>query len=141
MFDELKKYKKKGSFSFKADELLEKACNAPKDKSGVYIVYASDNSKDNPIYIGSTGKIRKDGKIKHRKGGLYDRIYRGKQFDESRKLSWPKKMKEQQIDELNIYWYVTFNDEVTDIPAYVEAILIQQYFNKFRRLPYWNEEF
>lgn len=139
MFDELKKYKK-DTFSFKINGSLKEVCNAPKDESGVYIVYASKNN-DNPIYIGSSGKMQKDGKIKHRAGGLHDRICNGDQFGERRNLSWPKKMKEQQIEQLEIYWYITFNDKVTDIPAYVEAVLIQEYFNNFRSLPDWNEKF
>jgi len=142
VFDELNNYKNKGSFSFKRDKKLEKVCNAPTKSSGIYIVYSMAESKDKPIYIGSSGKMQKDGKIRHRKNGLYGRIVNGKQFDKSRrKLSWPKKMKEQQIDELNIYWYVTFDDENTDIPAYVEAVSIQKYYNKFRSLPDWNKAF
>lgn len=139
MFDELKKYKK-GTFSFKINGSLKEVCNAPKDVSGVYIIYTSKNM-DNPIYIGSSGNMQNDGKFKHRKGGIYNRFIKGVQFGKLRKLSWPKKMKEQQIEELDIYWYITFNGKVTDIPKYVEAVLIQEYFNKFNRLPDWNKEF
>jgi hypothetical protein len=139
MFDELKKYKK-GSFSFKMNESLKEVCTAPESASGVYIVFASEN-QEKPIYIGCSGKMQKNGLIKHRSDGIYGRICNGKQFGERRNLSWPKKMKKQQIEELDIHWYITFNDKVTDIPAYVEAVLIQEYFNKFRRLPDWNEAF
>lgn len=139
MFDELKKYKN-GYFSFKRDDILGKVCNAPKSESGVYIILASNRNEENIIYIGSSGKMQKDGRLKHRKGGIYDRIVNGKQFNKPRRLSWPEKMKEQQIDKLNIEWYVTFISKLTDIPACVESMLFQKYYDKYGKLPDWNEE-
>jgi hypothetical protein len=140
VFEVLKTYKEKGAFDFKTDQMLRKECNAPKDKSGIYIVYAPEKTEGKPIYIGSSGKMKNDGIIKHRNGGMYDRIVNGKQFNESRKLSWPQKMKEQQIDKLSIAWYVTFNNDNKHIPSYVEAVLLQQYFDEYKRLPDWNDE-
>ena len=85
--------------------------------------------------------MQKNWEIKHRNDGLYGRICQGKQFDTSRKKSWPMKMRDQNIDELQIHWYVTFDEKITDIPAQVEATLIQEYYRKHKRLPDWNEEF
>jgi hypothetical protein len=82
----------------------------------VYIVYAS-RKKNKPIYIGCSGKMQKNWEIKHHNDGLYGRICQGKQFDTSRKKSWPMKMRDQNIDELQIHWYVTFDEKITDIPA------------------------
>ncbi|MDA3824156.1 MAG: hypothetical protein PF450_16305, partial [Bacteroidales bacterium] len=56
--------------------------------------------------------------FKHRKGGLYDRIVNGKQFDDARKTSWPRIMSTEQIEALDVYWYETYNNLVQDIPAY-----------------------
>ncbi len=136
----LKKYKH-GSFEFTINDFLGKACNAPKDESGVYLVYSSNKDENNLLCIGASGKMKKDGIIKHRKGGLHDRISKGKQFDEPRNVSWPKKMKIQNIDKLIIFWFITYNNEVKDIPTCVEAFLIQEYYRKFRKLPDWNEEY
>ena len=141
MFDELKKYKINNHFFFDGDKPLGDVCNAPKSASGVYVVYALTKGKVRLFYIGSSGKMQNNGKMKHRNGGLYDRIVNGKQFDKPRRLSWLEKMKEEQIDALDIYWYETINSKTNDIPAYTEAILIQKYYETYGCLPDWNVEF
>ena len=142
LFDQLlQEYKNKGTFSFRAGDKLGDKCNAPKNKSGIYVVYAVLGNEERIVYVGSSGSMQNDGQIKHRGGGMYDRIVNGKQFDKSRKSSWPQKMKEQEIDELRIYWCVTFENEKTNIPKYVEAVLLQEYFDKFAILSYWNKAF
>ena len=141
MFDELKEYKSTDHFFFDGDEPLGKVCNAPKNGSGVYVVYALTKGKIKVIYIGSSGKMQKNGKMKHHTGGLYDRIVNGKQFDKPRRVSWLEKLTDDQIDALDIYWYETINTETNDIPAYTEAILIQKYYETYGCLPDWNVEF
>jgi len=141
MFDELRKYNNNDHFFFKAHDKLEKVCNAPKNRSGIYVVYELKNGKIELVYIGSSGKIQNNGTIKHRKGGLFDRIVNGQQFGKiPRKVSWPKKMRDEKIEALDIYWYDTFNQVIMDIPACIEAILIQRFFEINRRLPKWNNE-
>jgi len=95
LFDELNKYKRNDHFFFIGKKSLEEVCNAPKDRSGVYLVYALAHGKIELVYIGSSGKMQKDGTLKHRKGGLYDRIVNGKQFDRPRRISWLAKVKEE----------------------------------------------
>ena len=141
MIDELNKYQTNGHFFFSSGEPLGKACNAPKDESGVYVIYALAHGKIELIYAGSSGRMKPNGNISHRKGGLYDRIVNGKQFNLSRKESWPKKMIEEDIEALDIYWFVTFNEEFRDIPAYVEAEVLQMHYDIFGTLPRWNEAF
>ncbi len=142
MFDELKKYKNNNHFFFTAKEELENVCNAPKDKSGVYIVYELKNGRIELVYIGSSGKVQNGGTVEHRKGGLYDRIVNGHQFGKiSRKESWKQKLINENIDALDIYWYVTINSKFEDIPAYIEAMIIQRFFEIHGHLPRWNKEF
>lgn len=141
MFDELNEYSNNDHFFFRSSDDLGEVCNAPKNISGVYIIYALANGKVKLIYIGCSGKMQNDGTIKQRKGGLYDRIVNGKQFEEIRRKSWPRKMNEEQIEALDIYWYETFNTEINDIPSYVEALLIQKHFEMFGTLPRWNKEY
>ncbi|MGD9488915.1 MAG: hypothetical protein AB7W47_12890 [Calditrichaceae bacterium] len=142
MFDELKKYQNNGHFIFTKDDNLTDVCNAPKNKSGIYIVYELKNGKIELVYIGSSGKVQNDGKIKHRNGGLFDRIVNGHQFgDIPRKKSWPQKLEEENIEALDVYWYDTFNNKAADIPLYVEAKLIQKFFELYGHLPRWNKEF
>ncbi len=61
MFDELKKYKTNNHFSFDGDNPLVEVCNAPKYGSGVYVVYALTKGKVKLLYIGSSGKMQKNG--------------------------------------------------------------------------------
>lgn len=141
LFDELRKYNNTGHFFFKAENDLGQICNAPKDKSGVYLVYALKSGDKELIYIGSSGQVQNDGTIKHRKGGLWGRIVKGQQFGKvQRKISWPSKMREENIEALDIYWYDTFNSETKDIPVYTEALLMQRFFEMNKRLPRWNKE-
>jgi len=59
MFDELLKYKQTDHFFFKSTDNLREICNAPTDKSGVYMVYALKNGRIELIYIGRSGKQKK----------------------------------------------------------------------------------
>ena len=141
MFDELKKYKTNDHFFFDGEKSLGEVCNAPKSASGVYVIYALTKGKVRLFYIGSSGKMQNNGKMKHRNGGLYDRIVNGKQFGKPRKDSWLEKLTDDQIDALDIYWYETINSETNDIPAYTEATLLQKYYETCGCLPDWNVEF
>jgi hypothetical protein len=74
MIDLLKKYKNQGHFFFKPDDKLSQVCNAPEDKSGVYVIYALEHGRVNLIYIGRSGKEGSDGTLVNREDGLYGRI-------------------------------------------------------------------
>ena len=104
-------------------------------------MYELKNGRIELVYIGSSGKVQNDGKIKHRIGGLWDRIVNGHQFGKTpRKISWKNKLIDENIDALDIYWYDTFNSENRDIPIFVEATIIQRYFEIHGHLPRWNKE-
>lgn len=141
MFEQLEKYKSNGHFFFDEKNELNNVCNAPKNGIGVYIVYALKNGKIELVYIGSSGKIKQDGKAKIRKGGIFDRLVNGKQFDEPRKRSWKQKLITEKIDALDIYWYETFDQENNDIPSTIEGNLIQIFYDIYGVLPKWNKEF
>lgn len=141
MFEQLEKYKSNGHFFFDEKNELNNVCNAPKNGIGVYIVYALKNGKIELVYIGSSGKIKQDGKAKIRKGGIFDRLVNGKQFDEPRKRSWKQKLITEKIDALDIYWHETFDQENNDIPSTIEGNLIQIFYDIYGVLPKWNKEF
>lgn len=141
MFDELSKYQVTDHFFFSSDDQLARVCNAPKNSAGIYTVFALAGGRIELIYIGSSGKLKNNGAIKIRKGGLYDRIVNGKQFDAERKNSWPLRMQTEKIEALDVYWYETFNKQVKDIPAFVESFLMQIHFEQFGKLPRWNIEY
>ena len=148
MFLELDKYKNRGSFEFSFEDSLANVCDAPKNHGGVYLIYDITKSVK-LIYIGSSGWVNQDGSFNLRDGGMYDRIVNGKQsFDikairlnDKRRNIWPLIMKDEKMERLRIMWYVTFEKELIDIPAYTEAVLIQRYFEKSKTLPKWNRDF
>jgi hypothetical protein len=144
MFDELKKYKENKHFFFQPTDSLKEVCNAPSDKSGVYLVYALKNGRIELMYIGRSGKISNDGSMFIRKagpGGLKDSIVNGHQFGKiPRHKSWPARMLKEGIEALDIYWYTTHCNDYNDCPGTVAHQLLTSHFKIFERLPKWNKE-
>lgn len=144
MFDELTKYKQTDHFFFKSGDSLRQVYNAPTDKSGIYIVYALKNGKIELIYIGRSGKIEKDGSMFIRKaglGGIKDRIVKGHQFGKTpRRISWQRQIEFENIEAIDVYWYVTHNDTFSDCPRILENKLLNIHLQVYGRLPKWNNE-
>jgi len=142
MFDELQKYSNNNHFFLKENDNLKDVCNAPSDQSGVYIVYALKKGRVELIYIGRSGKLKADGTMFIRKaglGGMKDRLVNGHQFGKiARKISWINQMKKEQIEALDVYWYITCSNQINDCPKEVESILLKRYFDIYDRLPRWN---
>ena len=131
----------KGCFFFSIDdgEKLSSICNAPKKDGGIYIIH--NDANDQIIYIGACGKLDSAGNFCLRNKGMFDRLVYGKQFGGTRNISWPKKMRENNISKIRVEWYVTFTDRIKHIPSYVEGVLLQCYFEVFKCLPKWNKKF
>ena len=144
MFDELNKYELHDHFILKSQDSLREVCNAPTNKSGIYIVYALKNGKVELIYIGRSGKIDKDGSMFIRKaglGGIKDRIVNGHQFGKiPRRISWQNQMRKENIEALDVYWYASHNEKYCDCPRILENKLLQKYVDIFGRLPKRNNE-
>jgi hypothetical protein len=136
MFDETKKYKKTDHFFLRSDGNLDSSCNAPKTGNGVFVVYQLKHGRIDLVLIGSSGKIQKNGSLKNT-DSLYNSIVKDPQFG----LSWISKIKNEDIDGLDIYWYETFNQKTKDSPTFVQATLLQKYWEIYGRLPDWNKEF
>jgi hypothetical protein len=139
MFDLLEKYKQKGHFQMKASDRLADVCNAPNNCSGLYIIYALEQGKVNLIYIGISGRSGTEGEIIHRKGGIRGRFLSGKQFGDRRSITWPRQMELENIEALDIYWYITHGEADQDLPARIEATLLRDYFAIYGQLPRWNK--
>ena len=135
MFEILNKYSHTGQFEFNVEDNLRAVCNAPTDKSGVYIVWTNEQL----LYIGRSGK-KENGVIVHRKcglGGIKDRLVNGHQFGKlPRRRIWPEKMKEQGLSVLSVYWYDTEDDD----PVEVERLLLAEATYKNGVLPPWNNQ-
>ena len=135
MFEILNKYSHTGQFEFHADDNLRIVCNAPTDKSGVYIVWTNEQL----LYIGRSGK-KENGVIVHRKcglGGIKDRLVNGHQFGKlPRRRIWPEKMREMGVSVLSVLWYDTEEDD----PVEVERMLLAEATYKNGVLPPWNNQ-
>jgi hypothetical protein len=144
MFDELNKYKDHDHFFLTPQNSLREVCNAPTNKSGVYIVYALKDGKIELIYIGCSGKHLADGSMFVRKaglGGIKDRIVNGYQFGKiPRRKSWIAQIEKENIEALDIYWYATHNEKYSDCPRTLENTLLKIHLEIFGRLPKWNKE-
>lgn len=142
MFEQLDKYDQKGHFFLYPDGLLKDVCNAPTDKSGVYLVYALANGRIELVYIGCSGKHLKDGSMFIRStgvGGIKDRIVNGHQFGKvPRHKSWLNQMKVEGIVALDVYWYVTHGNNFSDCPVKLKKELLQVYCDIQGKLPRWN---
>jgi hypothetical protein len=140
MFDELNKYKTNGHFFFQPTDSLEDACNAPDDKEGVYIVYELKNGSVNMVYIGTSG-IRVSGYLNDGLFGLKKSIIHGvPPGNETRSQSWPVKMLSENIDALDIYWYVTYKGNLKDHPASLQSMLLYKYLGIYGEFPPWNKQ-
>lgn len=143
MFDELLKYKHSDHFFFKQTDNLNQVCNAPTDKSGVYIIYALKGGQIELVYIGRSGEVKADETLFIRKagiGGLKDRLVNGKQFGEPRRISWKTIMNYENIEALDIYWYATHNETFIDCPKIIENNLLKKHLEIYGQLPRWNNE-
>lgn len=134
-------YPLSGSFFFQPEQSLKDVCNAPENASGVYIVFSANNEED-VIYIGSSGKMKQNGKLSTRKGGIKRRIVHGNQFGEKRYKIWRTQMEVDGISMLKISWWITHDEKnFNHIPKYSEALLLQRYYEEYGELPLWNKEF
>jgi hypothetical protein len=139
---ELKKFKNQNSFSFTVNDSLETVCNVGDDVSGVFLVYQVVGEEKELIMVGSTGTIQNDGSLKSKSGGMYDKIVNGHQFAKTgRKYSWPAQMKLENIDQLEVCWYDSFNDKNKVIPTFLEGQVLQNFLDENGRLPRWNVAF
>jgi len=140
MFDQLDKYKKHGHFIFKPADNLAAVCTAPSKCSGIYLIYALQKGKVTLIYIGISGRKGLNGEILHRKDGLRGRFLTGKQFGALRKHTWPAKMKLENIEALDIHWYVTYGSTNADFPGELEMKFLHQYKDIYGEPPRWNKK-
>lgn len=139
MFDQLEKYERNGHFFFMKGESLKEASKDIPDEPGVYCIYALVAGRVELVYIGKSGSVNQKGKfVKEQKlkGWLNN-----EQNGMKRQDYFDKQIEEEDIDALDIYWYVTFDKKHADLPAYIEAMLLQSYYSVHGRLPAWNSSF
>jgi len=113
MFDNLKKYGSSGHFFFKRGGSLAAAIKKLPSGQGVYLIMRLSHGRVELVYIGKSSEMFQDGSFEHQ--SLKERIKRSQAFFES-------KFDDEDIDALDVYWYVTMDKSHNDLPAYVEAV-------------------
>ena len=126
MFQEPKKFTDYDHFFFESAKDLEKVCNAPKDKDGVFKVLELRNGKINLVYIGYS-----------KSGGLFDEIVNGIHYDKNpRKTGWTYQVLKDKTDALDIYWYVTTGK---DEQKKEQVEMLKDFIEQTGKLPKWNK--
>ncbi len=126
MFQEPKNYSDSDHFFFQTGTELEKECNAPKDKDGVFKVVELRNGKINLVYIGYSDS-----------GGLFNEIVNGFHYDKNpRKTGWTSQLLKDKTDALDVYWYVTNGK---DAPKKEQAAMLKDFVEQTGKLPKWNK--
>ena len=138
MFDELRKYKNNGHFFYESGNSLRDVSKDVPDLPGVYYIIRLAGGRVELVYIGKSGSIEQNGLFK--KQGLRGRL-NNKQNGIKRQDYFEKKFREENIDALDIYWFVTFDKTIRDLPGYVEGLIMQIYFEVHGSLPAWNNSF
>ncbi|WP_348811076.1 hypothetical protein [Flavobacterium maritimum] len=138
MFEDITKYKNCGNFSFrKGDNLAQLSKNVP-EKPGVYYILRLAKGKVDLVYIGKSGTVLQDGSFKSQ---LLRGRLNNKQEGVKRQVYFDMKMDQENIDGLDIYWFVTVDDKNNDLPGFVEAVILQRFYETHGKLPEWNKEY
>ena len=138
MFDETKKYKNNGHFFFKKGDSLKQLSKSVPDLPGVYYIVRLSNGRIELVYIDKSGTVLQNGQFKDQ--GLKSRL-NNKQEGIERQDFFESRILKENIDALDIYWFVTFDAKSNDLPGFVEGLLIQRFFEVYGRLPLWNKDF
>ena len=138
MFDETKKYKNNGHFFFKKGDSLKQVSISVPDLPGVYYIVRLSGGRIEIVYIDKSGTIQQNGLLKDQ--GLKSRL-NSKQDGIERQEFFESLIMKENIDALDIYWYVTFDAKSKDLPGFVAGVLVQRFFEVHGRLPLWNKEF
>jgi hypothetical protein len=138
-FNSLNKYKNSGTVFLSCHDNLRKATVNVPNKPGIYL-FSEINGKHEVLkYIGSSGSILQNGKFKGQL--MRSRINNKMNSKFTRANFFKKHFETSKCDLIKIDWYVTFDDENLDLPKYVEANILQEYYSLFGELPEWNNTF
>lgn len=125
-----------GVCTFSATDKLSLQISSIPDGYGVYKICAN-TPEGEILYIGRSGTLEKDGTYKEQ--NLRERI-NNKQCGKKRQIFFKEILdSDPSLEQLVIEWFII--DEKKVLPAYVEACLMQEYFEKKGKLPCINNSF
>ena len=133
-------FENSGTFSLQKGELVSEVIpenNVP-NGYGIYLIFQGPNCEGKPIYIGLAGTMNQDGTMKPQ--GLAERL-KAKQEDMSRNRFFANYIDKSSPNGLSFAWFVTFEDGSGVLPAVAEARAIEQFFEKYKKLPELNKKY
>jgi hypothetical protein len=134
MFDALDKYHKKGHFFYKRGDDLSVVSKSVPHLCGVYYIYRLAGGRIDLVQIGKSGLIKQNG------AAFESHLLFGEDYQKAQAF-FEQKWKAEHFEALDIYWVVTMDKKNSDLPPYVEGLLMQNYFEIYGRLPLWNKSY
>ncbi len=125
MFNETGKYQNNGHFFFEAGDVLSLVGENVAEGAGVYYILKLARGKVDLVFIG------KSDNLKQKFCSDVDGMINNQLFEQ--------KIVEESIEALDIYWFVSIDDKHSDLPGYVEGLLMQRYFEIYGQIPPWNK--
>lgn len=136
MLDQTNKYENNAHFFLNPGEKLKMKSSEVPDLPGVYYVFRLAGGGIDLVYIGSSGAANQKDTLKsHFLRGKLNNPENGMQIQQF----FEEKMREEKADALDIYWFVTYDENHQDLPEDIEEILLQQYAEIYGTLPPWNK--
>lgn len=119
---------------FNINDDFRQAVKTIPNSHGVYIIY---NPNQEIVYIGKGGSIKQNGS--KTKQGVKNRLLNGRGKNNLTNGNYFKnRMIESEYKFITIE-YIIVEDGI--IPAWKEANLVQEFYEKNHKLPLWNSEF
>jgi hypothetical protein len=138
MFKGLEKYNNKGEFTFESGDRLVDHCKNIPNESGVYLIYTIKANQEELVYIGASGKMKQDGSFGVQK--LNKRLKNMQNSKLTRQKHFECEMEVNELDLIKVKWYVTFDEATKHLPLFVEAVLLQEFYQQHEQLPKWNKQ-
>ena len=96
--------------------------------AGVYYIIKLAQGRIELVYIGKSEMINGD--------DSKSQLLRSSIIKQQ--LFFAQKFVDENIDGLDIYWFVTFYDKNKDFPSFVEGQIMQRFYDQNGRMPKWN---
>ena len=138
MLDIIDGYKINGNFFFQKGEDLAKVSKKVPNEPGVFGIFRLMKGRVELVYIGY-------GEAKNASKGMdiatLDYAINNKINGINSQKFLDKKLTEEPIDALDIYYMVTYDEDHHELPAFVAARIINDHFEMHGQIPVWNKKF
>lgn len=138
MFDVTEKYRKNGHFFYKKGQDLEKLSKKVPELAGVFCVYSLAHGRVRLVYIGASVAKNKSTYVQLE---TLNSLINSRIGSSESRLFFDQKMEKEDVEALDIYWWVTVDEYYEDLPTSVAGLMMQTHFDQNAKLPDWNIKF